>query len=159
MKKQRVKKLFIEQLRKIPVVQVVCEKLDISRAIVYVWRKEDEEFRKEMDAALDEGESLVNDLSVSVLLQRIKNGELPPAIFWLRHRHSKFKDKLEIDATVRAQREELTPEQEEAVKKALALAGLLEEQPGTVQSDGTDQEKDNLLKNNHEQSKSESIEQ
>lgn len=127
MKKQRVKKLFIEQLRKIPIVQAVCEKLDVSRAIIYVWRKEDDEFRKEMDAALDEGEALVNDLSESVLLQRIKNGELPPATFWLRHRHPKFKNRVEVDATIRAPREELTPEQEEAVKKALALAGLLEE--------------------------------
>lgn len=151
MKKQRVQKLFIEQLRRVPIVQAVCEKLDISRAIVYVWRKEDSKFQKEMDAALDEGESLVNDLSESVLLQRIKNGELPPATFWLRHRHPKFKNKVEVDATIRAPREELTPEQDEAVKRALALAGLLEESSGDIAPNP--QKEINNKNNNHEQPK------
>ena len=152
MKKQRVKKLFIEQLRKIPIVQAVCEKLDVSRAIIYVWRKEDEEFLKEMDVALNEGEALVNDLSESVLLQRIKNGELPPATFWLRHRHPKFKNRVEIDATIRAPREELTPEQEEAVKRALALAGLLEKPTEPVPPDGTDKNKLTPQNNDQQQS-------
>ncbi len=141
MKKQRVQKLFIEQLRKVPIVQAVCEKLGISRAIVYVWRKENEAFRKEMDAALDEGEALVNDLSESVLLQRIKNGELPPATFWLRHRHPKFRSRIEVDATFRQQREGLTPEQEEAVKKALAMAGLVEDPSSTDEKEKTNQQK------------------
>ncbi len=145
MKKDRVRELFLEQLRKVPIIAIATEKAGVSRAIYYVWRNESEEFRKAADAALAEGEAMINDLSESVLLQRIKNGELPPATFWLRHRHPKFKSRIEVDATIRQQREELTPEQEEAVKKALALAGLVED------PSNANQKKKTLNQQNHEQ--------
>lgn len=153
MKKDRVRELFLEQLKKVPIVAIATEKAGISRAIYYVWRAESEEFRKEADTALAEGEATINDLSESVLLQRIKNGELPPATFWLRHRHPKFKNRVEVEATIRAPREELTPEQEEAVKKALALAGLLENPKSAEQSNGADKNTKEISNqnNNHEQ--------
>lgn len=152
MKKDRVRELFLEQLKKVPIVAIATEKAGISRAIYYVWRAESEEFRKAADTALAEGEATINDLSESVLLQRIKNGELPPATFWLRHRHPKFKNRVEVEATIRAPREELTPEQEEAVKKALAFAGLLENSTSAEQSNGADNTKEiNNQNNNHEQ--------
>ena len=160
MKKQRIKKLFLEQLRRTPVVQAVCDKFNISRAIVYVWRKDDEEFRKVMDDALGEGDALVNDMAVSVVLQRINNGEIWPATFWLTHRHPQFKNKLEVDATIRPVRDELTAEQEASVKKALTLAGLLKEPSDTDPSNGAEKEKENSSENiNGPQPKSEPIEQ
>ncbi len=93
MKKDRVKNSFLEELRKIPVVQVACERCGISRQSVYRWRKEDGEFRTLMDNALNEGESLVNDMCESKLLTLIKEGKFPAIRFWLGKRHPKFKDK------------------------------------------------------------------
>lgn len=124
MKKNRTAELFLEQLRKIPIVQVVCEKVDVSRNTVYRWRKEDAEFAKRMDEALVDGESVVNDMSESQLLSKIKNGEWPPIAFWLRKRHPKFRDRIEITGTLQGPQEELTPEQEAVVKEALRLASL-----------------------------------
>jgi hypothetical protein len=124
MKKDRTAELFLEQLRKIPIVQVSCEKVDVSRNTVYRWRKEDTEFAKAMDEALSDGEAVVNDMSESQLLSKIKNGEWPPIAFWLRKRHPKFKDRLEITGTLQSPQDELTPEQEAVVKEALRLASL-----------------------------------
>lgn len=124
MKKDRVKDLFLEQLRKIPIVQVACDKVDLARSTVYKWRKEDAAFAKEMDTALEEGEAIINDMSESQLLAKIKNGEWPPTAFWLRKRHPKFKDRLEITGTLQGPQEELSPEQEAVVKEALRLASL-----------------------------------
>lgn len=124
MKKDRTKDLFLGQLRKIPIVQVACEKVDISRNTIYRWRKEDPKFAKAMDEALTDGEAVVNDMSESQLLSKIKNGEWPPIAFWLRKRHPKFKDRLEINGTFQGPQEELSPEQEAVVREALRLASL-----------------------------------
>lgn len=124
MKKDRIVELFIEQLRKVPIVQVACEKVDVSRNTVYRWRKEDPEFAKQMDEALADGEAVINDMSESQLLTKIKNGEWPPIAFWLRKRHPKFKDRLEISGSLQGPQEELSPEQEAVVKEALRLASM-----------------------------------
>jgi hypothetical protein len=82
-----------------------------------------------MDEALADGEAVVNDMSESQLLSKIKNGEWPPIAFWLRKRHPKFKDRLEITGTFQGPQEELTPEQEAVVKEALRLAAMSTDAP------------------------------
>ncbi len=142
MKKDRTAELFLEQLRKIPIVQVACEKVDVSRNTVYRWRKEDAEFAKAMDEALVDGEAVVNDMSESQLLSKIKNGEWPPIAFWLRKRHPKFKDRLEIIGTLQGPQEELTPEEEAVVKEALRLASLSSDAPVAPPTDNQEHEPD-----------------
>lgn len=122
MKKDKKKNEFLEQLRKIPIVQVSCEKVGLSRNSIYRWRKEDEEFSKAMDEALVEGEALVNDMSESQLLVLIKEKNWSAISFWLRHRNPKFRDRMEI--TTKVEDNTLTPEQESLVREALRLASL-----------------------------------
>ena len=71
-KKHKVQKEFIEQLKLIPIIQVSCERVGVSRNSVYRWKKEDPEFCKQMEEAITEGEALVNDMSESALLSLIK---------------------------------------------------------------------------------------
>lgn len=120
MKKNKKQGEFLEQLRKIPIVQVACEKTGISRNSVYRWRNEDEKFKKDFDEALAEGEALINDMSESQLLTLIKEKNWSAISFWLKHRNPRFTDKIEI--TTKKDLEELTPEQETIVRKALELA-------------------------------------
>lgn len=126
MKKERTKDLFLEQVRKLPIIQVVCEKVGIARSTLYRWRDEDEQFRKDLEAALAEGEGLINDMSESQLISLIKDRNYPAISFWLRHRNPKFRERLEVNATVKAV-EQLTPEQESTVRQALQLAELVPE--------------------------------
>lgn len=102
MKKNKKRDEFLVQLRKIPIVQVACEKSGISRNSVYRWRNDDEEFRKEMEAALIEGEALVNDMSESQLLSMIRDRNWSAISFWLRHRNPKFRDRLEVTANIKS---------------------------------------------------------
>ena len=125
MKKDRTRDLFLEQVRKIPIVQVACEKVGVARSTVYKWRKDDPSFAKLMDEALADGEAIVNDMSESQLLAKIKNGEWPPIAFWLRKLHPKFKDRLEISGSLQSPQDELSPEQEAVVKEALRLASMV----------------------------------
>lgn len=128
MKKDKKKGEFLEHLRKIPIIQVACEKTGISRNSIYRWRKEDETFRKSMEEALQEGEELVNDMSESQLLTMIKEKNWSAVSFWLRHRNPKFRERLEVTANLQTPREELDPEQEAVVREALRLASLLPEE-------------------------------
>lgn len=123
MKKNKLRNEFLDQLRKIPIILVACEKSGLSRNTVYRWRKEDESFAKEMDGALKEGEELVNDMGESQLLTLIKEKNWSAISFWLRHRNPKYKDKIQIEGTVNTI-QELSLEQKELVKKALIMANL-----------------------------------
>ncbi len=122
MKKNKIKDSFLEQLRKIPIVQVACEKTNISRNSIYRWRKEDPKFLEEMELALSEGEALVNDMTENQLLSLIKDKSWNAISFWLRHRNPKFREKVEITAKLENSKDVLSPEQEDLIKKALLLA-------------------------------------
>lgn len=121
MKKNKKTKEFLEHLKNIPIILVACEKSGLSRNTVYRWRRDDEEFRKEMEEALRDGEELINDMSESQLLTLIKEKNWHAISFWLRHRNPRFKDKVEVTAKIE-NNEALTPEQEEVVREALRLA-------------------------------------
>jgi len=131
MKKSKLQDQFFEELTKVPIVQVACEKTGISRNSIYRWRKEDTEFTKKMDHALAEGVALINDLTGSQLLTLIKERSYSAISFWLRHRNDNYKNKLEI--TAKQELKELTPSQAKIVEEALTLAGLHKMQPNDKQ--------------------------
>ena len=123
MKKNRIKNLFLEQIKKIPIIEVACEKVGIARSSIYRWLSEDKEFSKELEKALLEGETRINELSKTQLISLIQEKNYPAISFWLRHRDPKFKDKIEINTASQPQNE-LTPEQQTIVREALRLASI-----------------------------------
>lgn len=123
MKSNDTKKLFLENLKKVPIIQVACEKAGISRATVYRWRDKNKKFRKTLNEALSEGESLINDMGESQLISLMKEKNFSAIRFWLNHRHNKFKERVEI-TTKSEEQEKLSPEQQKIVKEALKLASF-----------------------------------
>jgi hypothetical protein len=123
MKSSDTKKLFLENLKKVPIIQVACEKAGVSRATVYRWRDKDKKFHKVLNEALSEGEALVNDMSESQLISLIKEKSFPAVRFWLNHRHEKFKERVEVTTKTEDQ-EKLSSEQQKVVKEALKLASF-----------------------------------
>ena len=122
MKKNKYQNQFLEELARIPIIQVACEKTGLSRNSVYRWRKEDTSFTKRMDEALTEGVALVNDMSESQLLNLIKEKNWPAISFWLKHRNDNYKNKLEV--STKEDSEELSPSQAKIVRQALKLAKI-----------------------------------
>lgn len=127
MKKNKLSQAFLAELRRIPIVQVACEKVGLSRNSVYRWKNEDKNFSKEMDLALADGEALINDMSESQLLTMIKEKNWSAISFWLRHRNPKFKERIEIESKINTP-QELSPEQKALVNNALKMASLLTKQ-------------------------------
>lgn len=126
-RKAREQAMLLEQLRKMPIIQVACEKAGVSRATYYRWRKEDEAFAASADEALQDGVSLVSDMAESQLLTGIRDGNLGAVMYWLKHRNANYNNKLEVTARIKQDNESLTPEQEAAITEALKLASLTDE--------------------------------
>lgn len=124
MKDAKYKRVFLEHLRKIPIIQVACEKSGVSRATVYRWREKEARFRKELEAALAEGEALINDMSESQLISLIREKSYSAISFWLRHRHQKFRERIEVSGTLETKQEKLSKEEAKLVRKALRLASF-----------------------------------
>ncbi len=116
------KRELIDQLKKVPIVQIACERIGISRPTFYRWKKDDEDFTKAVKEALSEGVIFINELSESQVITLIKEKDLSAVRFWLRHNHPKYAQRIEI--TTKELQEELNPEQEAVVKEALRLSSM-----------------------------------
>jgi hypothetical protein len=128
MKKDKDQELIVEQLKKIPIVEIACEKLKISRSTYYRWR-EDPEFAEAADAAMRDGELFINDLSEAQVVNLIREKNWPAISFWLRAHHPRYATKLEVTAKLKTESEMLTPEQQALVDHALRLASLVDKKP------------------------------
>ncbi len=114
------KKLVIEQLKKTPIIQLVCERCGIGKSTYYRWRQEDTEFKKDSDYAMQDGIEMINDLSESQLIALIKDRNFPAIQLWLRQHHPVYGNKLEVKAKIESE-DPLTPEQEALIRKALGI--------------------------------------
>jgi hypothetical protein len=92
-KQQKEKEIILQHLRKIPIVQIACEKAGVSRATFYRLRAEDEYFKKSVEDALAEGVTFINDMSEAQLITLIKEKNWPSISFWLRSHHPSYKPK------------------------------------------------------------------
>ncbi|MFH1252751.1 MAG: hypothetical protein V1664_00235 [Candidatus Uhrbacteria bacterium] len=123
-KTKQNKKMMIEQLKKLPIIEAVCEKLSIGRTSFYRWKNSDEKFSLEVEDALLQGKHLINDLAEHQLISLIRDGELGAIALWLKSHHKDYKNKIEIEGQVKTDGK-LTPEQEELIMKALTMASLI----------------------------------
>lgn len=122
-KNEETKRLFLEQLKKTPIVQIACEKLSIGRATFYRWKQEDSEFGKSIDAAIFDGRLMVNDLAESQLIGAVKDRDMRAIMYWLKHHHADYKTRIELDGTINTIHE-LSDEQKELIRQAFILAGI-----------------------------------
>ena len=121
---KRAKELLLEQLKKTPIVQIACEKVGLSRVSFYNWKKKDTEFAKQVDEALTDGRSLVNDLAESQLINAVKDRNITAIVAWLKHNHPNYKTRIELEGAVKVI-EEMSPEQKANFKRAMELAEKL----------------------------------
>lgn len=125
MKTEKQKQLVIDYLKKTPIIQVVADKVGIHRSTIYRWKLQDEEFANDVDEALDQGISLMNDYAESMLIHAIKERNLTATFYWLNHRHPAYETRVKIKGSLKHSVEKLDDEQNALVMKSLIKAGLL----------------------------------
>ena len=133
MKSAKQRQMLLDQLRKTPIVQVACQKLDIHRATFYRWR-EDPVFADEADRAIAEGAMMINDMAESQLITAIQEKNLSANQFWLKHHHATYGTRIELSGKIATERP-LTPEQEHVIREAIRLASSNGHEEPTRQPD------------------------
>ena len=124
----RDKELLLENLKVTAVVEMACQKSEISRSTYYRYRQQDPEFAQKADEALNDGTQLMNDVAESYLLAAIKSKNMSAISLWLRTHHPAYASKLEIAGSIKQIKEELTPEQQKIVEEALSLASIIKKE-------------------------------
>ena len=90
-KNNKIKELILEQLRKLPIIEAACQKLEISRMTFYRLKKSDQKLVKEVEEAMQEGYLLINDLAENQLIGEVKERNLQAVVYWLRSHHRLYK--------------------------------------------------------------------
>lgn len=121
--KIKTQKEIIEDLKRTPIIEIVCNKHTIARSTFYRWRESSKKFSKQIDDAIQEGRLFMNDYAESQLIAAIRDKNLSAICFWLRNNHPAYTDKLLIKGKLE-NTEELTKEQKQLVRQALKLASL-----------------------------------
>lgn len=137
MKNKKQKESLLKHLMQTPIIELACKKGSVARATFYRWREEDKDFLKASDDALSEGRALINEMAESQLIMGIREKQFTSVAFWLKHNHNRYGNKLDI--THRVDDEPLTPEQEDIVKKALALAITIEPEEKSITHQSSNQ--------------------
>ena len=122
---EKIKALLVEQLKKTPIIQVACEKMNIGRSTFYRWKNQDEEFSKMIDESMQEGTDFVSDLAESRLVEAIRDRNLRAVLFWLRSHSARYATKIELNGKLQVENEPLSDEQKELIEKALTFSGLI----------------------------------
>lgn len=115
---EKEKNQLLENLRKVPIVQIACDRTGVGRTTFYRWKKEDKEFAEELEKAIEEGIQFINDLSESQLISQIKAGKLPAITLWLKHNNPRYNtDRVEISGSFKT--DEKISETLDNIKKML----------------------------------------
>ena len=120
MRQKNDKEALVEAFREMPIIQVACKRTGISRATYYRWRKEDKNFRKQCEDAMNQGFEYINDLSEAQIINLIKEKKLPAITLWLKNHHPQYGSKTKTYIPI-ATNEELTPEEQKIIMNALNL--------------------------------------
>ncbi len=89
-RQEKQRAILLEQLEKVPIVQIACDRSSIARTTYYRWLKEDKQFKKVAEAALTAGEALINDMSESQLIALIRDKNFSAVRYWLDRHHPKY---------------------------------------------------------------------
>ncbi|KKQ49490.1 MAG: hypothetical protein US68_C0014G0003 [Candidatus Shapirobacteria bacterium GW2011_GWE1_38_10] len=113
---------LIENLKRMPIIQIACEKTGVSRATFYRWKNSNNKFSHQVDEALKESVEMVNDMAEAKLIASIKEGNMTALIYWLKHRHRAYSNKVELSGSLTHVSGEISEEYKELISKALRIA-------------------------------------
>lgn len=121
-RQKKEKAVLLEHLEKTPIIQFACEKTGVSRATFYRWKLDDKEFAEKADKALQEGVALMNDYAESQLISSIRDKNMTAIIYWLKHRHKEYSNRIQVTGYLEHKNVEISAEYRELIEKALDLS-------------------------------------
>lgn len=92
-----LKQKLVDTLETVPIFTAACDKLGIPRSTYYKWRQLDEKFARAADNAIVRGRIAVNGMAKTMLLKKMREGNMTAIIFWLKHNDPDFNPKITIE--------------------------------------------------------------
>lgn len=89
-RQKRDKEALLEQLRKMPVITIACERTGIGRTTFHRWCHEDKTFEAEVNKAMSEGDQMLNDVGKTQLIALIKDKKWEAVKYYLEKHHPEF---------------------------------------------------------------------
>lgn len=123
-RQDKLKTVFLEQLKRTPTIETACQKVGIGRATVYRWVNSNKQFKKKVEEALTEGRTFMSDVAESQLFSLIGDKKIEAIRLYLSTHNSRYNNKIELSGTVTTKDAPLTKEQKQLIKKALQLSSL-----------------------------------
>lgn len=121
--RQAAQKLAVlEQLRRIPVIEVACERAKVSRPTLYRLRSEDESFKSAVEEAIAEGVAFISDLGEAQLITMMKEKNFAAIAFWLKTHSPRYAAKLKIEGRITHEAKELSPADKRLIEEAIRAA-------------------------------------
>lgn len=123
-RQDKLKTVFLEQLKRTPTIETTCQKVGIGRATVYRWVNSNKHFKKKVEEALIEGRTFMSDVAESQLFSLIGDKKIEAIRLYLSTHNPRYNNKIELSGTVTTKDAPLTKEQKQLIKKALRLSSL-----------------------------------
>ena len=92
-RQQKEKEKVLEELEKMPIIEVAVKKAGSSSSTFYRWKQEDPIFARAAVEALNKGLQHMNDVAESKVISGIYGNDKTYVIFWLKNRHKNYTDK------------------------------------------------------------------
>ena len=89
-RQKREKMVLLEQLRKMPVISVACERTGLGRTTFHRWCKEDPAFNDAVNEAMSEGDKVLDDVGKTQLVSLMKDKKWEAVKYYLEKHHPEF---------------------------------------------------------------------
>jgi transposase len=91
MKNRYEQSKFIKILEEAPFISYAAKKSGISRATIYRWKKNNPEFREQLEKALNSGREHLVDIAEMALVEKIKGKDMTAIKFFLQHNDKRYR--------------------------------------------------------------------
>ncbi|MFH0892789.1 MAG: phBC6A51 family helix-turn-helix protein [Candidatus Falkowbacteria bacterium] len=89
---------FIKILEEAPFISYAAKKAGIARATIYRWKKNNPEFREQLERALDSGRDHLIDIAEIALVEKIKSKDMTAIKFFLQHNDTRYRPMRAVSA-------------------------------------------------------------
>jgi len=123
-RQDKLKAVFLEQIKRTPTIETACQKVGVARATIYRWIHGNKRFAKDLEDALTEGRTFMSDVAESQLFSLIGDKKIEAIRLYLSTHNPRYNNKLELSGTVNTKDVPLTKEQKQLIRRALQLSSL-----------------------------------
>ena len=122
LRQSKLKKLFLEQLKRTPTIEQSLHKVGVTRMTINRWRKASKTFDRDVEDSIREGHMLVSDIAESHVFSQIGQGDPAMVRFYLTHRNDKYGNKLELKGHITNITGKLSPGLNKLMNQAFLFA-------------------------------------